>query len=141
MMTTFSAGCLVLAGLLALPPVAQDSQREQPNTAFASGEQKSEAYHQGYWEGLRDRDRNFEPSSGHASWSNAADRRAYRDGYRLGYCKDEGSRTGYYNGVYHDYGPPVIRNGYYGYNAPSEFCQDTGAASRPGDDSQEPKPR
>ena len=83
---------------------------------------------------MRDRDRNFEPSPGDHGWSDAADRRAYKDGYRAGYCKDEDSRTGYYNGIYRNYGPPVIRNGYYGYNAPKPFCEEA-KDSRPRDDS------
>lgn len=127
------AAC-VLAFLLTLPLAAQQNSAKQMKHGLArdsAQNQQSDAYHQGYGEGLRDRDRNLEPSPGYANWSKAADRRAYRDGYHAGYCKDEDSRTGYYNGVYRNYGPPVIRNGYYGYNAPTQFCKDNGAVSPP----------
>ena len=117
------ARCVVLAVFLALPLVAQ--QNNQERTTGRANAQQSGAYRQGYNEGLRDRDRNFEPSPGYASSINAADRRAYRDGYRAGYCKDEDSRTGYYNGIYRNYSPPVVRNGYYGYNAHKPFCEAT----------------
>jgi hypothetical protein len=113
------AGPLGLAVLLALPAGAQKtkSQGDQIN------HQNSPAYQRGYRQGLKDRQDNLEPNAGSANRNDGADLPAYNSGYRAGYCHDEGSRTGYYTGTYHDYAPPVIRNGYYGYNAPSAYCE------------------
>ena len=113
------AGPLVWAVLLAVPAGAQKSN--SPGDHINS--QNSPAYQRGYRQGLKDRRDNLEPNAGNASRSDGADLPLYSSGYRAGYCNDEGSRTGYYNGTYHDYAPPVIRNGYYGYNAPSAYCK------------------
>jgi hypothetical protein len=116
--TCLLAGTLGLAGLLAFPAGAQktNSQGDQ------ASHQGSPAYQRGYRQGLKDRQDNVEPNAGSAS-NDGADRPAYNSGYRTGYCRDEKSKTGYYTGTYHDYAPPVIRNGYYGYNAPSVYCE------------------
>ena len=112
------AGTMTLAVLLALPAGAQNSnsQGAQVNS------QNSPAYQRGYQQGMKDRRTNLEPS-GYAKGGDTAERIAYRSGYRAGYCHEEQSKTGYYTGTYHDYAPPVIRNGYYGYNAPSAYCE------------------
>jgi len=124
------AGPLGLAVLLALPAGAQkaNSPGDQANS------QNSPAYQRGHQQGARDRRDNLEPAARYAN-GNGADRPAYDSGYRAGYCYDEGSRTGYYTGAYHDYGPPVLRNGYYGYNAPSAYCENGSGntAHHPGD--------
>ena len=112
------AAPLGLVVLLALPAGAQKTN----SPGDQSSSQNSPAYQRGYRQGLKDRRDNLEPDAGYAS-GNGADRPAYSSGYRAGYCYDEGSKTGYYTGTYHDYGPPVIRNGYYGYNAPSAYCE------------------
>jgi hypothetical protein len=113
------AGPLGWAILLALPAGAQrtNSQDDQIN------HQNSQAYQRGYRQGLKDRRDNLEPNAGTTNRNDGADLPAYNSGYRAGYCYDEGSRTGYYNGTYSSYGPPVIRNGYYGYNAPRSYCE------------------
>ena len=113
------AGPLSLAVLLALPAGAQktNSQGDQINR------ENSLAYQRGYRQGLKDRHDNLEPNFGYANRNDGADLPAYNSGYRVGYCHDERGKTGYYNGTYQDYGPPVLRNGYYGYNAPSAYCE------------------
>jgi len=125
------AGVFGLAVLLVLPAGAQktNSPGDQSNS------QNSPAYQRGYQQGLKDQRDNLEPNAGYANRTVSADRPAYDSGYRAGYCYDEGSKTGYYNGAYHDYGPPVLRNGYYGYNAPSAYCENASgnAARHPGD--------
>jgi len=116
------AGLLGLAVLLALPASAQkpNSQGDQAN------HQNSPAYQRGYRQGLKDRGDNREPNPGYAQGNGEADRPTYDSGYRAGYCHNEETRTGYYTGTYHDYAPPIIRNGYYGYNAPSAYCEKDG---------------
>lgn len=112
------AGPFGLAVLLALPAGAQktNSQGDQIDS------QNSPAYQQGYRQGLKDREDNFEPGARHVNWNDGAVLPAYNSGYRAGYCHEDRSKTGYYNGIY-GYGPPVIRNGYYGYNAPNPYCE------------------
>ncbi|MFZ3211789.1 MAG: hypothetical protein WA188_09750 [Terriglobales bacterium] len=125
------AGLFGWAVLLALPAGAQktDSSGDQINS------QNSPAYQQGYQQGLKDQRDDLEPRAGYANGNASADHAAYSSGYRAGYCSDEGNKAGYYNGGYHDYGPPVLRNGYYGYNAPSAYCEkgSSSAARHPGD--------
>jgi hypothetical protein len=97
--------------------------------------QNSPAYQGGYRQGVKDSKDNREPNAASAGWNTGEDRLAYASGYRAGYCQREASRSGYYNGIYRSYGPPVIRNGYYGYNAPNLYCENSsGNAHRaPGD--------
>ena len=120
--TRLLAATVASALLLSLPSGAQTN----PN---------SPAFRQGYQHGLEDRKDNREPNAGYADLNSGADRLAYASGYRAGYCRDDGSKSGYYNGIYRSYGPPVIRNGYYGYNAPTSYCENNGgkAPRRQGD--------
>jgi len=119
--------CLLAATLLLL--VTPFSGGQQTNSLSRSGQdsnhtadqrsqQESEAYQCGYQQGLEDRADADQPSPGYVYWKNAG--AAYRDGYRAGYCHNE--KVGYYSGTY-GYGPPVLRNGYYGYNAPNPYCE------------------
>jgi hypothetical protein len=130
----------LLAGILGLlvsvAPLA-NAQQANPSSAPSgtkngqTAEPSSPAYQMGYQQGLKD-GKASEPSPVASGWKDDADRRAYTDGYHAGYCREEKTRTGYYNGVY-GYGPPVIRNGYYGYNAPDAYCEEgrkTGPQSR-----------
>jgi hypothetical protein len=122
------AGVFVLAFLLALSALAQKTN--SPHDRGAG--QNSPAYERGYRQGLKDREDNLEPSGGDANRNDGADLPAYHRGYHAGFCHAERSKTGYYTGTYHDYGPPVIRNGYYGYNAPSAYCEnDRGDTAQP----------
>lgn len=124
--TCLLPGALGLASLLILPAEAQKNHFQGDK----ANHQDSPAYQQGYRQGLKDRRDDREPNPGYAR-NDVAGRPAYDSGYRAGYCREEESRTGYYTGTYHDYAPPVLRNGYYGYNAPSAYCQkDGGNASR-----------
>ncbi|MGO9208705.1 MAG: hypothetical protein ACLPXM_20585 [Terriglobales bacterium] len=124
------AGPFGLAVLLVLPAGAQKTT----SPGDQSNSQNSLAYQHGYQQGLKDRRDNLEPDAGYGR-GDSADRPAYNSGYRAGYCRDEASKTGYYTGAYHDYAPPVMRNGYYGYNAPSAYCEkgSGNAARHPGD--------
>ncbi len=103
--------------------------------------QNSPAYQRGYHQGMKDLKDNREPDAGSAGWNSAEDRLAYASGYRAGYCQGEASRSGYYNGIYRGYGPPVIRNGYYGYNAPKLYCQEGNSTHRAPSDSKAPQNR
>ncbi len=98
-------------------------RRDSHNATDRRSQQDSPAYQRGYQQGEKDRSANIAPSAADSNWKHDADRLAYRSGYRAGYCHDQASRTGYYNGTYRDYAPPVIRNGYYGYNAPDPYCE------------------
>lgn len=120
--TCLLAATLASALLLSLPSEAQ------------ANPQKSPPYQKGYQRGIEDRGDNREPDAGFSDSTNGADRLAYESGYRAGYCHVERNKTGYYNGIYRAYGPPVIRNGYYGYNAPTPYCENDGgnAARRRG---------
>ena len=136
--TCWLAGMLGLFVLLAPPSGAQRaSSQTQPNPNSArSGDQpshrRSQAYQRGYQQGVKDRSDGLEPNPAYSNWNNDWERSAdTRSGYRAGYCHDEERKTGYYNGIYRNYGPPVIRNGYYGYNAPDPYCEnDSGGTSR-----------
>lgn len=132
-MTFLQRSCLLAGtlGLLVLVAPLSGAQQGNPqgqsghdsaNTADRRGQQESQAYQRGYQQGMEDQRTAAEPSPGYADWKDAADRSTYRSGYQAGYCHDEKNRTGYYNGVY-GYGPPVLRNGYYGYNAPDQYCE------------------
>jgi len=113
------AGPFGLGVLLALSAGAQKAN--SPGDQIAP--QDSSAYQRGYRQGLKDWRDNLEPNAGYTRPIHSADLPAYNNGYRAGYCNGERSKTGYYTGTYHDYGPPVLRNGYYGYNAPSAYCE------------------
>jgi len=123
------AGVLGLLVLVAPPSRAQQASsqarpgQDAADPAERRGEQKSPTYQRGYQQGIKDRNASVEPSAGDSNRTHDADRLAFRNGYREGYCHDQASRTGYYNGTYRDYAPPVIRNGYYGYNAPDRYCE------------------
>ena len=121
--TCLLAGQFGLAVLLVLPAGAQDHKSKGDQTPY----QNSPAYERGYQQGLKDRRDNREPNPGYAQGNGDANRPAYESGYQAGYCHEEESRTGYYTGTYHDYAPPIIRNGYYGYNAPSAYCEKAGS--------------
>jgi len=82
----------------------------------------SPARQRGYEQGVKDGADFAPPHPAAPNLKTDSDRAAYWKGYQSGYCKDEAGRSGYYNGAYHDYAPPVLRNGYYGYNAPEPFC-------------------
>jgi hypothetical protein len=127
-------GLMVLVAPLAGAQQANSQSRSGPGSAAAAdqrSQQESPAYQRGYQQGMEDRRASAEPSPGYGNWKNDADRSAYRSGYRAGYCHDEKDRTGYYNGIYRSYGPPVLRNGYYGYNAPESYCAN-GSDKTPG---------
>jgi len=114
-------GLLVSVALLAQGQQAKPSQKSG-TTIGPAVQEGSPAYQVGYHRGVRDRSAGREPSDGDSNWKDNPDGQAYSSGYHAGYCRDEKNRTGYYNGVY-GYGPPVIRNGYYGYNAPEPYCE------------------
>jgi len=129
--------CLLVGVLALLVLVApsleaqQASSQAQPgqdaaHSAERRGQQDSPAYQRGYQQGVKDRNASVEPNAGDSTGTHDADRLAFRYGYRAGYCHDQASRTGYYNGAYRDYPAPVIRNGYYGYNAPDPYCENGG---------------
>jgi len=99
------------------------SGQDSANTVDQRCQREPPAYQRGYRQGMEDRSDAAEPSPGYGNWKNDADRSAYRSGYHAGYCHNEENRTGYYNGIYRSYGPPVLRNGYYGYNAPDKYCE------------------
>ena len=107
--TGLLAGTLGVLLLAALPSQAQQSE--------------SQAHQRGYQQGLKDREDSAEPNPGAPDLRTDSDRTAYRSGYQSGYCHNQAGRTGYYNGICRDYGPPVLRNGYYGYNAADPFCE------------------
>ena len=114
-------GLLVSVALLVQAQQAKPPQKSDTTNGPAAQE-ASPAYQAGYKRGVRDRSARMEPSDSDWSWKDNTDRQAYSSGYHAGYCRDEKTKTGYYNGVY-GYGPPVVRNGYYGYNAPEPYCE------------------
>jgi len=116
-----SLGLLVSVAPLAQGQQAKPSQ-ESVTTNVPAAQEESPAYQAGYKRGVRDRSAGTEPFDSDWNWKDNPGRQAYSSGYHAGYCRDEKTKTGYYNGVY-GYGPPVIRNGYYGYNAPEPYCE------------------
>lgn len=104
------AAALGLMVLAALPSQAQQSE--------------SQATQRGYQQGLKDRENSTQPNPGAPVMRTDSDRAAYWSGYQSAYCRNQAGRTGYYNGIYRDYGPPVLRNGYYGYNAADPYCEE-----------------
>lgn len=142
--TCLLAGTLGLSVLLAAPAGAQQANpqsrtgRDSASTTDRTSQKDSQAYQRGYQQGEKDSSANLEPSPSYSK--DETDRLAFRSGYRAGYCHDQGGRTGYYNGTYRDYAPPVIRNGYYGYNAPDPYCEKGhDAAPRPRGDPRAPQ--
>lgn len=113
--TRLLAGTLGLALLVVLPVGAQQPEPQ----AY----QQSQAYQRGYQQGVKDGKAYDQPNPGSSNLKGDSDRTAYRNGYQAGYCHDQASTTGYYNGTYSEFGPPMIRNGYYGYNAPNAYCE------------------
>lgn len=120
MKAVLSACALALAMAAVLPCAAQNKTAPKTGIADQKALQSSPVYKQAFREGKRDRGDNlaFRPQD---SFVQEAERRAYDAGYKAGYCSEE-DKTGYYDGTYHDYGGPYIKNGYYGYNAPKPEC-------------------
>lgn len=129
----FLARNCLLAGTLGLLVMAPLSRAQQANpqsqsgqdsaTASAGGQRQPPAYQLGYQQGMEDRSHAGEPNLRYAHLYNTAQSAAYRSGYQAGYCRYEMRATGFYNGVYRNDGLPVLRNGYYGYNAPDPYCE------------------
>jgi len=135
---TFLQPSWLLAGtlglLLMLVPVSKAQQTnsqsrsgQDPATASPGTGQEFPLYQRGYRQGMEDRNHGREADPGYVSWQNSAGETAYRSGYQAGYCHDERQATGYYNGIYRSYAPPMVRNGYYGYNAPDPYCESKSA--------------